>query len=310
MLSRHPGLSGACAAVLLLVVCVAVILGCAGISPFLSAQFASTLSNIPRGPRAPDFNDGGPIDTGAATSSICNVAVGLRTMQVIIRNEAQQFVRFRMTFIASAGPGGFVCDAERVNYEAGGYAPAPGGGNTFTVGCDVITGPVGSTLLVREFSGRLDPNVGGDPLAILPELVLTATGGSNNIPIPELVAFGTAESDFECTTITDPVTGQREDLCTQRGFVYGNASDVPIGKAAEVVRIQGTVCNSGNGTAPEWRLDKTLQNNTVQVFQYPVGGTITVNILDRANDGPTQNRNQVVWTVLDSDGDTVHNPAR
>jgi|CXWL01.1.fsa_nt_gi hypothetical protein len=308
MFSRHPGLTGACAALLALGVLAAIIMGCGGISPFLSAQFASTLANIPRGPRAPDLGGGDVTDTGTAIGSICEVQVGQRIVQVVIRNEAQQFVRFRITFITSAGPGGFVCDAERPNYENGGYAPPPGGGNTFTVGCDTITSPVGSTLLVREFFGRLDPNVGGDPAGILPQVVLSATGGNPNIPIPEIIAFGSVEDDFECTTTNDPVTGIQEDLCTQRGFVYGNISDVPIGKAADVVRVQGTVCNTGLGTAPEWRLDKTLLNGTVQPFQFPIGGTITANILDRANDAPTLNRNQVVWTVLDSADNTVHNP--
>ena len=123
------------------------------------------------------------------------------------------------------------------------------------------------------------------------------------IPLPELIVLGGDDADFICTG-----GAQLGDLCTQRGFVYVNDGGVSVGKPANASRIQGTICNEGFGTAPEWRLDKTLQDGFVQAFQYSAGGSIIVSILDRSADDVENNRNQVVWLVTNGNDTTIHYP--
>ena len=116
--------------------------------------------------------------------------------------------------------------------------------------------------------------------------------------------FGNEDPDFICTGGTN-----LGDLCTQRGVVYVSSVGIPVGKSAEAARIQGTVCAENFGTAPEWRLDKTLDSQ-VQPFQYGRGGAIVMTVLDRAGDALDNTRNQVVWLVTDADDNTLHFPDR
>lgn len=295
-----------------LTICVS--FGCGGASPFLAAQFATTISDF-RGaggtPGPPDIPTTQPDDGGsdAVLGDICTLAPGLRTLNVSIQNQAQQRVRFAITFAVSAGPGGFVCDAEVQNYINAGYtdAFAPGSANSFTIGCDTVQLLSGNRILRMSFGVDqlpeevLQPNVGGDPTANLPTIQLRRRdNGLELLPIPEIIIFGNSSANFTCVG---------NDLCTQRGFVYSSINNLPIGKAVEAIRIQGTVCQTRFGTAPEWRLDKTLNDNTTQAFQFPVGGTIVATVLDRSGDSLNDPRNQVVWTVTNSANQVVHNPA-
>ncbi len=284
-------------------------LGCGGISPFLAAQFATTFLLVPRPGPAPNPNPPPDDPTSASLSSVCDLTMeGQRGITVTIENQAQQRVRFVMTFVVSAGAGGFVCDAEVQNYLNAGYtdAFAPGSASTFAIGCDTVTLLSGTRLLVVAFGADqlpeqfLQPNVGGDPNATLPTIQLRRRdNGDDTIPLPELIVFGNSTSNFVCTG---------NDLCTQRGFVYSSVNNLPIGKAADALHIQGSVCNTGFGTAPEWRLDKTTLDSQVQTFQYPVGANLVITILDRSGDSLADPRNQVVWLVTDFNGTTIHNP--
>ena len=180
-----------------------------------------------------------------------------------LQNEAQQAVQFAVTFVVSAGDGGFVCDDELQNYLNAGYSDAAAPGQTtIQIGCDEVQLLSGTRLLTLDFginqNQRLEPNTGGvGTNTVFP---LTTRSGGANIPVPELVVFGDSDSKFIC---------RNQDLCTQSGFVYVSSSNIQVGKAAEVIRIQGTLCNEGFGTAPEWRLDKTVDNVRVEVaLQY------------------------------------------
>lgn len=284
-------------------------MGCGG-SPFLAAQFASNFVPNRLGPPAGGGNNGGGNDGGVGTvlSSVCDLGAASRVINVSIQNQAQQRVRFAITFVVSAGTGGFVCDTETQNYLNAGYSDAfaPGSASSFTIGCDTVTLNSGNRILRLPFGVDqlpeqfLAPNVGGDPNANLPTVQLSRRdNGQAAVPLPELIVFGNATSNFTCVG---------NDLCTQRGFVYSSANSLPIGKAADALHIQGTVCNSQLGTAPEWRLDKTTSDNAIQPFQYPVGATIVVQVLDRSGDSLNDSRNQVVWTVTDANNATVQTP--
>lgn len=277
--------------------------GCGGnISPFLSAQFAQTFLNLP------DRNQGTPTTTpdnttpDTAITSVCALDAANRNIQIALVNQAQQPVSFAITLAVSAGPGGFVCDAELPNYLNAGYVDALIPGQTvLVVGCDTVPLLSGTRILVRRYGiNELgSPSlVAAAPGAETTRTLLTATG-SPLIPLPELIIFGDADPNFICTGA---------NLCTQRGFVYTNPSGIPVGKSAEVIRIQGTLCAQGFGTAPEWRLDKTPFNNAVQPFQYAAGGTIVATVLDRSGDAASNPRNQVVWLVTNENGDTIHIP--
>jgi hypothetical protein len=287
-----------------------VAIGCGGnISPFLSAQFAQNtiVANLPGRPSTPTTtptdDDGG--SSNGVLNSVCSLDAGTRTIQLSLQNEAQQPVQFAVTFIASAGDGGFVCDDELPNYLNAGYTDAIAPGQTtLQIGCDTITLQTGTRLLSLDFginqNQRLEANTGGvGSNTIFP---LTTRTGNVNIPVPELVVFGDSDTNFVCTGA---------NLCTQRGFVYVSNTNIPVGKSVEASRIQGTLCNEGFGTAPEWRLDKTPDNGTTLAFQYVAGGTIVATVLDRSGDSLTNNRNQVVWQVTDANSQTVvHNEDR
>lgn len=316
MSSRTRVIRGLSGAVWLGGIASLVAIGCRGASPFLAAQFATNISNnLPpnRGGTSQPTTSSQPTNINTAVASICDVDASLRNLSVTLFNESQQQVRYSMTFLVSAGPGGFVsCESEIDRYTGAGYSDAcpPGQCSTFTVGCDTITLVSGTRLLRLEFginqgqTATLPANTSGDPTGNLPSIQLRLANGSTLIPVPEIIVFGSdSDANFLCLG---------GDLCTQRGFVYSSPppANLPIGKPAEAIRIQGTVCNRRVGTAPEWRLDRTPFNNSTPNFQFPMGGTIIVNVLDRSSDALTNNRNQVVWTVTDVNGATLHFPER
>lgn len=283
--------------------------GCSSMSPFTSMAFATNLSGMGSGSPSPSPDD--PVDPNVGYTSVCDLDEAQRVIAVALFNESEQFVRFSMTFVASAGPGGFVCDDELQSYINAGYSEAliPGSGNTVSIGCDTLTLQGGNQLLTLEFGinqgdvATLQPNPEGNT-SDFPNIQLFTRGStiSPAIPLPEMIVFGSSDADFTCTGA---------DLCSQRGFVYSSAAGLPVGNGATAARIQGTICNGGFGTAPEWRLDKNLQDGQTAAYQFMPGGAIAVSILDRASDDPnTETRNQVVWLVTNSSGNTVHAPVR
>ncbi|MFH1416800.1 MAG: hypothetical protein ABII12_00725 [Planctomycetota bacterium] len=298
-------------AVSLVAVVVVIVIGCGNASPFLTARFLTDtqLTTLQSG----SFPDSDATDPTAdeVLASVCDLPEESPEqwgISVTLENESAQYVQFSMTFVVSAGAGGFVCDDELQDYINAGYSQV-GAGNSITIGCDTIT-LGGSQILTMQFginqgaAGRLDP-YDEETDADFPTLTLRRRdSGGTLIPLPELIIFGNEDSNFICTG--GAVLG---DLCSQRGFVYSTADDIPVGKSVDASRIQGSICNAGFGSAPEWRLDKTL-NTVAQAFQYPVGATIVITILDRSADATSVNRNQVVWLVTDSDDNTVHFPAR
>jgi len=299
---------GACAICVVGVVVLAAVavIGCGNVSPFLSLHFAanSELQDTQGTPQPLPQPDG---TSGEVLASVCNLSEELRTIQVTLENDSADNVRFAMTFIASTGPGGFVCTDEVEEYLSAGYVRQ--NTNTIVIGCDtVVLG--GSQLLILEYGYNEIPESwiqratidGTTVTATLLALTRRNQASRIDIPLPELIVFGTDDSLFECSG-----SGSNR-LCTQRGFVYVTDALVSTGKPVEASRIQGTPCAENFGTAPEWYLDKTTLDGTIQSFQYPAGGSILVQILDRSTDSLTTNRNQVVWTVLNSAGTTVHSP--
>lgn len=290
--------------------------GCGSLSlfgpfnPFLAARFNTTLAGVVSGgnltsPTAP--GTGG----GIVITDLTQLPQSQRTIQVSVQNESEQRVRFAMTFVVSAGAGGFVPDSEIQNYLNAGYsdATAPGTGGSATIGCDTITLTRGTRLLTVAFGinqgdiATLPANDGSMTGADVPTFILARRdNGSLDIPLPELIVFGSSDPDFICSG--GAIVG---NLCTQRGFVYTSVADLSVGKPVEAFRIQGTVCETNFGTAPEWRLDLTIDNQ-VQPFQYGRGGTIVARVLDRSADDPSETRNQAVWTVTDSNNTTLHFP--
>ncbi len=292
-------------------IAVVVIIGCGNVSPFLTARFMTDteLTTLQQGSfQDPDAADPSDEDVLASVCDLPEESPEQRGVFVTLENESQQYVQFSMTFVVSAGAGGFVCDDELQDYINAGYTQV-GAGNSLTIGCDTIT-LGGSQLLAMQFginqgdAARLNP-YDEETDSELPSLILRRRdSGGTLIPLPEMIIFGNEDSNFICTG-----GATLGDLCSQRGFVYSTADDIPVGKPVDASRIQGSICNSGFGSAPEWRLDKTL-NTVAQPFQYPIGATIVVTILDRSADETSVGRNQVVWLVTDSNNDTVHYPAR
>jgi hypothetical protein len=288
---------------------VAVLIGCGGVSPFAAARFAGLITPTEQTGGGGSSTQPAQPTTGAI-ASVCDIDAALRVISVTIANASAQFLQFSMTFAVSAGTGGFVCDTEVQNYTQAGYTDAliPGSGNTITVGCDTLTLLSGNRLLTLEFGvnqgiaatlGPAENPESANPTPTTFQLV-RRDNGSPLIPLPELIVLGNSNVNFLCT-------GQ--NLCTQVGFLYTSTVGIPVGKPAEVSRIQGTVCQTGFGTAPEWRLDKTVFEGTPSAFQYAAGGAIIATALNRANDSLTDTRKQVVWLVTDSNGQTIHFPA-
>ncbi|MCB9851448.1 MAG: hypothetical protein H6819_00010 [Phycisphaerales bacterium] len=287
---------------------------CGNVSPFLAAMFNNTLTGVVTTNPPPIIND--PNENGNTNAdilaSVCDLPDAQRVIQIGIQNEAAQAVDFSITLVVSAGVGGFVCDNQIQEYLNAGYRDAivPGSGGNAVVGCDTISQLGGTRILTLEFgvnqgiAARLTANPNPDTLfpdAGLPSVTLRrADNNSTMIPLPEVIVVGSGDPDFVCTG---------NSLCTQRGFVYVSAGGFPVGKAAEASRIQGTVCAENFGTAPEMRLDKTLDQSS-QPYQFGRGGTIIFGVLDRAGDALDVSRNQVAWLVIDENDSTLHTPER
>lgn len=309
MFFRTHRVTTLCGIVLVLAGTALLIQACGGMSPYASLRFAQTsgLTTIPR--TVPPASDDEDDQTGEVTlDSVCDLEEDLRTLAVKIENQAGQAVTFSMTFVVSAGTGGFVCDDLIDDYLSAGYVDV---GSSTVIGCDTITLSGGNRILTLEFGinqgssatlpAKADPE---DDTAENPSLDLRRRdNGGLEIPLPELIVLGGDDADFICTG-----GATLGDLCTQRGFVYVNDGGVSVGKPANASRTQGTICNEGFGTAPEWRLDKTLQDGIIQPFQYAVGGSIVVSVLDRSADDIDNNRNQVVWLVTNGNDNTIHFP--
>jgi hypothetical protein len=287
-----------------------VAIGCGGVSPFLTAQFLTqtqltqtqTLQQLtPRTPEEEQPNQ-------SLLGSVCDLDTTLRGLTVTLSNESQSNVHYSLTFVASAGVGGFVCDAERQNYINAGYAQV-GTGNTATIGCDTVT-LTGTQILAMEFDidhptgSILQPAVSAGGTVTPFSITLARRDTSANatfIPLPEIIVFGNDDPLFLCLGT---------DLRTQRGFVYTTNTGIQVGKAVEAARIQGTLANTNFGSAPEWRVDRTLLNNTILDYQYVAGGTIIATVLDRSSDPLATTRNQVVWLVSGPNGENIHSPNR
>lgn len=278
--------------------------GCGAASPFATTAFFQTSVNafpnqtFPRGGIGTGPGGVTPPTTQptSTVNSTCDLTLARKTMTMILRNESTQNVRYNLTFLVSAGSGGFVCDADRASYLAAGYTSL---GGSVTLGCVTITPSVvngfrgGNELLGRSF-GRdsfnnpilLPPNVSGTtsgaPVAPAP------LNGVTPIPTPEVIVLGNSESIFTC---------QANDPCTQGGFVYVTAQGVQIDDIF-ARRTQGTLCNTNAGSRAEWRLlNPSNADSTAQAFQFVAGASISVTVLDRVfNNVATQNK--VVWQVI------------
>lgn len=299
------------------IACMAIMAGCNGsISPFLAAQFNNTLIPVQGNLGAPPVvnppNDNDNTADPDVLGSVCDLPVGQRSIEIAVQNESNRAVDFSITLVVSAGPGGFVCDAELQEYLDAGYRDAivPGSGNNANIGCDVINLVSGSRILTLEFginqgaAARVPGNANANllfPDPSLPSVQLRRVdNGGTDLPLPEVIVLGNNDPDFVCTG---------NDLCSQRGFVYVTNAGIPVGRAAEADRIQGTICAENFGTAPEWRLDRTF-DNTSQPFQFGRGGAIIVGVLDREDDPLSSTRNQVAWLVTDENDATIQTPQR
>ena len=185
-------------------------IGCNGlrfpgpVSPFLAASFNTTLAGVIGGgsliPGEGDGSGGG----GLAISTITELPQSQRTIQVSVQNEAAQRVRFAMTFVVSAGVGGFVPDSEIQNFLDAGYSDrlVPGAGGSTTIGCDTITLARGTRLLTMAFGinqgdvATLPANVGGTGANVPTFVFGRRDNGSPDIPLPELIVFGSSDPDF------------------------------------------------------------------------------------------------------------------
>lgn len=273
-----------------------ILIGCGGVSPLASLNFVQqTLVGTGMGGGMPPTTTN---DTGGLRS-VCDLDGERRGIRMAVVNESRQFVRLSMTFLASAGPGGFVCAEEEQDYLQAGYREAVlVGGNTVVIGCDSVRLLSGTKILSWRVTDTL-PQFNGGQGDIFPSAQPPLNGGTF-IPLPELIVLGDDDPTFICTG---------NNLCTQRGFVYSDIANNTIA-SVNASRTQDTVCNARAGTAPEWHLgDLNVEDNQVQPFQYPSGANILVSVLDRASNN-NASVNQVVWLVLDVEGNIIHNERR
>lgn len=294
MQTRRRRLLNSTGLIWLVMIAVAVVIGCGSATPLLNLSFAqNTLVGTAGGGGDPVATTGpggnNPIQT------VCDMDPERRGIFIVVQNESQQFVRLSMTFVASAGAGGFVCDDEVNNYFNAGYRAAVlNSSGSMTIGCDTIQLLGGTALLIRRVTDTMAQNVGGDPNNA--PVAQPPLNGGTFIPLPEAIVLGDDDPIFICTG---------NNLCTQRGFVYSDIANNPIA-FIDVARTQDTVCNANAGTAPEYRLgNPNVDDNQIQPFQYPSGGTIILTILDRSTNA-NPNVNQVVWAVFDVDGNLIH----
>jgi hypothetical protein len=264
--------------------------GCGGISPFGALNFANqnTTTPPPAQHQIGQPSDGPP---QAVVNSTCDLSADRKIVTMMVRNEAPHDVAYVMTLLASAGAGGFVCDADRPSYLAAGYLSVPlGGGGATQIGCNPVVlsqagGFRGGTeLLALTIMSTMPANLTGNPQQ--GPIAANPLDGSTPIPVPEVIVLGSNDAVFVCVG---------SDLCTQGGFSYNNALQVPIQKIT-ATRTQGTMCNTGAAARAEWRLLNPSQaDSTAQGHQYVAGGGITLSVLDRLFAAAG---NQVVWRVI------------
>jgi len=294
MFARMRSLAGSAGIIWVAAIGVIVAIGCTGhTSPLLQLQFANALSGFAAGggsqPTTTPGNGGNTIDQS------CDLDPAKRGIRMLLQNQAQQTVRYSLTFVASAGPGGFVCAEDEPAYISAGYREtALDVGNGVTIGCDIVRLLGGTRILTFRVANSMALAVGG--LEANVTTAQTPLNGNVFIPLPELIVLGDSEPIFTCTG---------NNLCTQRGFVYTDIAGTPIA-FVNASRTQDTVCNANAGSAPEWRLaNPNNDDEDANAFQYVAGGSILVRVLDRAsNANPTIN--QVIWSVLNIDGDVIH----
>lgn len=245
--------------------------------------------------------------TTPTINSTCDLSAARKSLSMLLKNESLQNAAYSITLLASAGSGGFVCDAELGNYTAAGYLSVPlGAGNTYQIGCDVVTLSTangfrgGTALLARTITGSIAPNLSGTPAGA--PAAGAPLNGTTAIPVPEVIVLGDGNALFIC---------QANNPCTQGGFTYTNALNVQIDDIF-ASRTQGTLCREGAGERPEWRLlNPSSADTSARAFEYVAGASVTVTVLDRVFN-PSANQNKVVWQVIGPTPGltTIHGEAR
>lgn len=293
MFARMRSLAGSTGIIWIVAIGVFVAIGCGPTSPLLNLRFAGTLAGLGIGGGSQPTTTAGA--GGNTIDQTCDLDANRRGINFLLLNQAQQTVRYTLIFIASAGPGGFVCDEDVNAYIAAGYRDTVlDVGNGATFGCDIVRLLGGTRLLSLRVSNSVAQDVGGTPENQTVGQV--PLNGNTFIPLPELIVLGDSDPIFTCTG---------NNLCTQRGFVYTDIAGTPI-SFVNASRTQDTVCNANAGSAPEWRLaNPNNDDEDANAFQYVAGGTLVVRILDRASNA-NATVNQVVWNVFDVEGNDVH----
>lgn len=279
-----------------------IILSCGGISPYSVlglVNSAATNHQSPQGGGGAGTGAGGvgiPIAGGVSTT--CDLASERKNITVLLKNESAQNIVYSISFLASTGSGGFVCDADRQRYLNGGYVSA---GASITLGCRSLTTSDsafrgGTEILVRRV-GRdagnnlilLGPNLGGK--------IETATkavaplDGITLIPTPEVIVLGDDEASSNALFVC-----QSGNPCTQGGFTYVNAQRVQIDDVFASA-TQDTQCNVGAGSRPEWRLrNPNSLDQGAAASEYVAGANITLTVLNRLFAAASLNK--VVWAVV------------
>jgi hypothetical protein len=270
--------------------------GCGGISPIANLTL---LNNAVSDPSVQTFPRGGIVRPTTTTTvpvnptinTTCDLTSARKVITMLLRNNSVLSARYSVTFLASTGTGGFVCAADVPTYTAAGYVSV---GSNITLGCDTLNASAasgfrgGTELLAWTVTSPIPipPNTTGNenqaPAAPAP------LNGVTVIPLPEVIVLGDGTPTFICT-LNDP--------CSQGGLAYTDAGGITI-ELITASRTQGTLCRTGLGTRPEWRLlNPNSADATAQAFQYVAGSSISVTVLNRAfNPDPAQNK--AVWRVI------------
>ncbi len=271
-----------------LAVAAVIAVGCGGISPIAVLNFVNQgVGNLPGQGGAPPV----PATQPANINTTCDLPAARKSISIQIRNESAQDVNFSITLLASAGSGGFVCQAERPIYSSAGYTSLPllMPGNVFRQGCaEVSLGSLrgGNEMLGVTFTGSLAPNPGATPQTAT--IAGFPLDGVSLLPLPEVIVLGDSNSLFIC---------QGNNVCSQGGFAYTNGSGILIDGITST-RTQGTRCNANAGTNPEWRLLNPSQaDSAARAFEYVAGANITISVLNRIFDANPV-RNKATWRVL------------
>src|SRR5262249_10932064 len=180
-------------------------------------------------------------------NSTCDLPSTRKSLSIILRNNHPTLsVRYSMTFLASAGTGGFVCSTDVPNYTAAGYANV---GPSITIGCDSLSASAasgfrgGSELLALTVTSPtpIPPNTTGNPQQA--PAAPAPLNGVTPIPLPEVIVLGDGTAQFICVS---------NDPCTQGGLAYTNSGGTSI-QLITSSRTQGSMCNANAATRPEWR---------------------------------------------------------